>query len=78
MHLRLTLAIFTLIATALSQVPHGGYTINNERMSNDELITKENINTLKVKWTIPISGDVTATAAILTLNGISTAFFPDW
>jgi hypothetical protein len=74
----LAIYLAALCAITCAQVEYGGYTLNNERLSNDNLITTESATSLRQKWRLAVSGDVTATAAIINVNGITTAFFPDW
>jgi hypothetical protein len=65
------------IATKAYNV-NGGMGDLNTRFSNDPYITRANAANLRLKFSVATSGDVTATPAVGTINGIDTAYFPDW
>jgi polyvinyl alcohol dehydrogenase (cytochrome) len=67
-----------LSCAVLAAVPLGGYNLNNNRYSDDQYITKANVNTLRVKWRYTSNGDISATPAVVNVNGKDIAFFPDW
>lgn len=85
-HLQWFISLLAIIAIVRSQattttslpILQGGYTNNMDRFAQDPYITAATASTLKTKWALTIEGDVTATPAIFTIQGVLTAFFPDW
>jgi polyvinyl alcohol dehydrogenase (cytochrome) len=72
------LALCLCFSLAYAVVYNGGYSLLDDRLSDDTLINKTSIANLALKWTYTTYGDVTATATIIYVNGIKIAVFPDW
>jgi hypothetical protein len=72
------LVALALLAVAVADVTFGGYSLNNDRLSNDAYITEYSVDDLRLKWIYTANGDISSTPAVVTVNGQLTAFFPDW
>jgi polyvinyl alcohol dehydrogenase (cytochrome) len=70
--------LLALAAVVLADVTSFGYNLNNNRFSSDTTFNTGNANQLKLKYAFTTHGDVSATPAVATIDGVKTIFFPDW
>ncbi len=62
-------AVFSLSVFAISDAPSFGYSVANNRQSYDTILTRSNVNGLKLKWSYPVKGPAMASTIVATVNG---------